>query len=161
MESAMDVKEILQFKDSNLFTVSPDDPLSDAVIMMDTHNIAAIVVTRADEVVGMLTFREVIAVLAKRLSERYAGPTLPIAEIFVREAMHVNPPTAHLGMDVDELRNLMILTQSGHVPVLDGKKLVSVLSLRDVAKAVLAERNFENKLLKAYIKDWPEKAEES
>lgn len=157
----MDVKEILQFKDSNLFTVSPDDPLSNAVIMMDTHNIAAIVVTRADEVVGMLTFREVIAVLAKRLTERYAGPTLPIAEIFVREAMQVNPPTAHLGMDVDELRNLMILTQSGHVPVMDGKKLVSVLSLRDVAKAVLAERNFENKLLKAYIKDWPEKAEES
>ncbi len=158
----MDVKEILKFKDSTLFTVSPNDPLSDAVIMMDKNNIAAIVVTSdAGEVVGMLTFREVIAVLAKRLAERYAGPTLPIAEIFVREAMQTNPPTAHLGMDVDELRNLMILTQSGHIPVMDGKTLVSVLSLRDVAKAVLSERNFENKLLKAYIKDWPEKAEES
>lgn len=157
----MDVKEILKFKESTLFTVSPSDPLSDAVIMMDKNNIAAIVVTNAGEVVGMLTFREVIAVLAKRLTEHYAGPTLPIAEIFVREAMQLNPPTAHLGMDVDELRNLMILTQSGHVPVMDGKTLVSVLSLRDVAKAVLAERNFENKLLKAYIKDWPEKAEES
>ncbi len=157
----MDVKEILKLKDSTLFTVSPDDPLSDAVVMMDKNNIAAIVVMDAGDVVGMLTFREVIAVLAKRLSERYAGPTLPIAEIFVREAMQVNPPTAHLDMDVDELRNLMISTKSGHAPVLDGKTLISVLSLRDVARAMLAERNFENKLLKAYIKHWPENADES
>jgi CBS domain-containing protein len=161
MESKMDVKEILKFKDFTLFSVSPNDPLSDAVVMMDANNVGAIVVMNEGEVVGMLTFREVIAVLAKRLTERYAGPTLPIAEIFVREAMHANPPVTHPDMDVDELRNLMISTHSRYVPVLEGKKLISVLSLRDIAKAVLAERNFENKLLKAYIKDWPEKTEES
>lgn len=157
----MDVKEILKLKDATLFTVRPSDPLSEAVITMDKNNIAAIVVMDAGEVVGMLTFREVIAVLAKRLSERYAGPTLPLAEIFVHEAMQVNPPTAHLDMDVDDLRNLMIATKSGHAPVMDGKTLISVLSLRDVARAMLAERNFENKLLKAYIKNWPQEVDES
>ena len=42
--------------------------------------------------------------------------------------------------------------------VMDGDTLMCVISFHDVAKAVLEERNFENKLLKAYIKDWPEEA---
>ena len=42
------------------------------------------------------------------------------------------------------------------MPVLDGEVLLGVISFHDVAKAVLEEKNFENKMLKAYIKDWPE-----
>lgn len=157
----MNVKEILKLKEVALFTIRPGAPLSEAVIMMDENDIGSIVVIEAGEVVGMLTFREVIAILAKRLSERYAGPTPPIAEIYVHEAMYSNPPTAHPDMEVDELRSLMLSTHSRYVPVMEGKTLICVISLRDIAKAVLEERNFENKLLKAYIKDWPEKEDAS
>ena len=158
----MEVKEILKFKkNNNLFTVSPNSPLSDAVIMMDQHDVGAVVVMDGEDVVGMLTFREVIEILAKRLTERYVGPTLPILEILVRDAMHTDTPTTHPDMDINELRSLMLTTHSRYVPVMEGKTPVSVISLRDIARAVLEESNFENKLLKAYIKDWPEKTEAS
>jgi predicted transcriptional regulator len=58
-------------------------------------------------------------------------------------------------MDLDELRRLMVSTRTRYVPVMDGDTMICVISFHDVAKAVLEERNFENKLLKAYIKDWP------
>ncbi len=155
----MEVKEILKLKDSTLYSAHPNTLLSEAVIMMSDHDIGAIVVVEAGQLVGMLTFREVITVLAKRQTERCAGPTPPIAEILVGEAMQANPPTTDPAMDVDDLRKLMVSTHSRYVPVMDDDKILCVISLRDIAKAVLEERNFENRLLKAYIKDWPEKIE--
>jgi CBS domain-containing protein len=58
-------------------------------------------------------------------------------------------------MDVDELRRMMVDTHTRYVPVMEGDTIVGIVSFHDVAKAVLEERNLENKLLKAYIKDWP------
>ena len=79
-------------------------------------------------------------------------------EILVGEAMQTDPPITSPDMDVDELRRLMVTTHTRYLPVMDGDTLMCVISFHDVAKAVLEERNFENKLLKAYIKDWPEEA---
>jgi CBS domain-containing protein len=95
------------------------------------------------------------AILAKRQTERRVGPTPPIAEILVLEAMDRNPPTADPDMDVDELRRMMVDSHTRYVPVMEGETIVGIVSFHDVAKAVLEERNLENKLLKAYIKDWP------
>jgi CBS domain-containing protein len=151
----MEVKEVLKVKGSKLFAVRPDALLSEAVIMMAENDIGSVVVTDGGKLVGILTFREVLLVLAKRQTERRVGPTPPIAEILVSEAMHTNPPTTDASMDLDELRRLMVSTHTRYVPVMDGDTMISVISFHDVAKAVLEERNFENKLLKAYIKDWP------
>jgi CBS domain-containing protein len=151
----MEVKEVLKVKGSKLFAVHPDSLLSEAVIMMAENDIGSVVVTDGGKLVGILTFREVLLVLAKRQTERRVGPTPPIAEILVSEAMHTNPPTTDASMDLDELRRLMVSTHTRYVPVMDGDTMISVISFHDVAKAVLEERNFENKLLKAYIKDWP------
>ncbi len=153
----MNVREILKLKDSVLFTVSPNAPIAEAIALMDENDIGAVVVMDGGNVVGMLTFREVIAILARRLKERYTGPTPPILEIFVHEAMYSDPPLATPDMEVDELRRLMLDSKARYVPVMDGKTVICVISLRDIAKAVLEERTLENKVLKAYIKDWPEK----
>jgi CBS domain-containing protein len=153
----MNVREILKLKDSVLFTVSPNAPIAEAIALMDENDIGAVVVMDGGNVVGMLTFREVIAILARRLKERYTGPTPPILEIFVHEAMYSDPPLATPDMEVDELRRLMLDSKARYVPVMDGKTVICVISLRDIAKAVLEERMLENKVLKAYIKDWPEK----
>ena len=58
-------------------------------------------------------------------------------------------------MDVDELRRMMVDSHTRYVPVMEEETIVGIVSFHDVAKAVLEERNMENKLLKAYIKDWP------
>ncbi|EXI75855.1 MAG TPA: CBS domain-containing protein [Candidatus Accumulibacter phosphatis] len=151
----MEVKEVLQVKDSALFAVHPDSPLSEAVIMMADNDIGSVIVMEGGKLAGMLTFREVLLILAKRQTERRVGPTPPIAEILVVEAMDQNPPTAHPDMDVDELRRMMVDTHTRYVPVMEEDTIVGIVSFHDVAKAVLEERNMENKLLKAYIKDWP------
>ena len=151
----MEVKEVLQVKDSALFAVHPDSPLSEAVIMMAENDIGSVIVMEGGKLAGMLTFREVMAILAKRQTERRVGPTPPIAEILVIEAMDRNPPTADPDMDVDELRRIMVDSHTRYVPVMEGDTIVGIVSFHDVAKAVLEERNLENKLLKAYIKDWP------
>ncbi len=154
----MEVREVLKVKDSALFTAHPNTLLSEAVIMMAENDIGAVVVMEAGKLVGMLTFREVLRILAKRQTERRVGPTPPIAEILVGEAMQTEPPITSPDMDVDELRRLMVTTHTRYLPVMDGDTLMCVISFHDVAKAVLEERNFENKLLKAYIKDWPAEA---
>ncbi len=151
----MEVKEVLQVKDSALFAVHPDQPLSEAVIMMSENDIGSVIVMEGGKLAGMLTFREVLSILAKRQTERRVGPTPPIAEILVIEAMDSNPPTTDPDMDVDELRRMMVDTHTRYVPVMEGNTIVGIVSFHDVAKAVLEERNLENKLLKAYIKDWP------
>ena len=106
----MEVKEVLKVKGSKLFAVHPDSLLSEAVIMMAENDIGSVVVTDGGKLVGILTFREVLLVLAKRQTERRVGPTPPIAEILVSEAMHTNPPTTDASMDLDELRRLMVST---------------------------------------------------
>ncbi len=151
----MEVKEVLQVKDSALFAVHPDSPLSEAVIMMSENDVGSVIVIEGGKLAGMLTFREVMAILAKRQTERRVGPTPPIAEILVLEAMDRNPPTSDPDMDVDELRRMMVDTHTRYVPAMEGDTIVGIVSFHDVAKAVLEERNMENKLLKAYIKDWP------
>mgnify|MGYP003351016509 CR=1 FL=1 len=75
----MQVKDILKVKGNALLTVNPQTPLSEAVITMSDHDIGSGVVLEQGRFAGMLTFREIINVLAKRQKEHRIGPTPPIA----------------------------------------------------------------------------------
>ena len=151
----MKVSEILRVKGNTLFTVTPDAMLSDSVVTMAEHDIGSLVVMEKGRLAGMLTFREVLRVLAKRQLEHRTGPTPPVAEITVREVMNAEPLVIEPGMDVNELRRVMLENHQRYLPVMDGGTLLGVISFHDVAKAVLEEQSFENKMLKAYIRDWP------
>ena len=151
----MQVNEVLRVKGNTLFTVTPDTMLSDCVVTMAEHDIGSLVVMERGRLAGMLTFREVLRVLALRQIEQKAGPTPPFAEIVVRTVMNREPYVASPGMDVNELRRLMLEHHQRYMPVMDGDTLLGVISFHDVAKAVLEEQGFENKMLKAYIRDWP------
>ncbi|MFM1991363.1 MAG: hypothetical protein RJA99_4320 [Pseudomonadota bacterium] len=151
----MEVNEILKVKGTTLFTVTPDTMLSDAVIVMAEHDIGSLVVMDRGRLAGMLTFREVIRVLARRQQEHRTGPTPPVAEIVVRDVMNPSPTLASPSMDVNDLRRLMLENHQRYLPVMDGDVLLGVISFHDVAKAVLEEQSFENRMLKAYIRDWP------
>jgi len=151
----MQVSEILKIKGKTLFTATPDEMLSDAVIVMAEHDIGSLVVMERGRLAGMLTFREVIRVLARRQQEHRHGPTPPVAEIVVREVMNPSPTIASPEMEVNELRWLMLEHHQRYLPVMDGAVLMGVVSFHDIAKAVLEEQGFENRMLKAYIRDWP------
>ena len=152
----MKVSKILELKGTTLFTMSPQDSLANAVMVMAEHDIGSIIVMAQGRLPGMLTFREVIRVLAKRQSENRIGPTPPISSFTIAEVMNPQPTIVNPDMDVDTLRKLMVDSHERYLPVMEGELLMGVISFHDVAKAVLDKQSFENKMLKAYIRDWPQ-----
>ncbi|MDO5103975.1 MAG: CBS domain-containing protein [Lautropia sp.] len=151
----MKVADILSLKGSTLFTVTPEMTLSDCVVTMAEHDIGSVVVMQGGKLAGMLTFREVIRQVAQRQHEHRSGPTRPVAEILVRDVMVTDPTVVAPGVDVNELRRIMIETHTRYVPVMEDGVLLGILSFHDVARSVLDAQSFENKMLKAYIRDWP------
>jgi len=144
----MKVSDILRVKGNTLYTATPDDPLKGAIELMAEKDIGSLVVMAHGDLVGMLTFREVIQVLVK------SGGT--INSTLVRNAMDDAPLTCTMETDLDEVRRMMLDRHARYMPVMDKKMLMGVISFYDVAKAVVDSQNFENKMLKAYIRDWPE-----
>ncbi len=143
----MKVSDILRVKGNTLFTVSPEQPLAEAMALMSEKDIGSLVVMEHGDVVGMLSFRELIQALVRNGGS--AGSTL------VRAAMDDHPVTCSLQTELDELRRLLLEHNVRYVPVMDGKLLMGVISFRDVARAVVQQQDFENRMLKAYIRDWP------
>lgn len=144
----MKVADILRVKGNTLFTVTPEASLWSAVQTMAENDIGSMVVMNRGELVGMLTFREVIKTLhANRGS---------LGDSTVRSVMDEAPMTVTPATDVMEVRRLMLEKHTRYLPVLDGATLLGVISFYDVAKAVLEEQSYENRMLKAYIRDWPE-----
>lgn len=144
----MKVNDILRVKGNTLYTATPEEPLARAVETMAGKDIGSLVVMDHGELVGMLTFREVIQQVVKNGGA--VGTTL------VRSAMDDAPLTCTLETELDEVRHMMLERHARYMPVMDKKMLMGVISFYDVAKAVVDAQNFENKMLKAYIRDWPE-----
>jgi CBS domain-containing protein len=142
------VSEILRIKGNTLFTTTPEGTALDAVSVMAEHDIGSLVVMDHGRIAGILTFREVLAALAKSGGSLGA---VKVSEIFERD-----PLTASPHLDVMELRRTMLERHARYVPVMDGTTLQGVVSFHDVAKAVYEEQSFENRMLKSYIKDWPD-----
>ena len=74
----------------------------------------------------------------------------------VYRAMDDGPLTCSPETELDEVRRMMLQRHARYMPVMDKRMLMGVISFYDVAKAVVDSQNFENKMLKAYIRDWPE-----
>jgi CBS domain-containing protein len=144
----MQVSEILKVKGNALFTIAPDGKLTEAVSVMAKHNMGSLVVMEKGRMVGILTFKELL--MATDEGRGVLGETR------VGDVMEREPVTASPSMDVNELRRTMIDSGARYLPVMDSNTLIGVISFRDVAKAVLEEQDFENRMLKGYIKNWPE-----
>lgn len=144
----MKVHDILRVKGNTLYTAHPQDPLSGAVDLMAERDIGSLVVMEHGDLVGMLTFREVIQTLVKNAG--VLGATM------VRTAMDGHPLVCTSETDLDKVRRMMLERHCRYMPVMDERMLMGVISFYDVAKAVVDSQNFENKMLKAYIRDWPE-----
>lgn len=143
----MQVKEILRVKGNRLLSIEPTGRAADAVKTMTEENLGSLLVLDHGRMVGILTFREVLSALAAR------GGSL--GDLHVNDIMSPDPVTATPDMEVNDLRRTMLETGARYLPVLQDDKLLGVISFRDVAKAVLEEQDFENKMLKGYIKNWP------
>jgi len=147
------VSEVLTVKGHTLFTATPETLVTQALQTMSTHDIGSLVIMQRGQLVGMLTFREII----RYLSEHHAtiGDVL-IEDIMERHPVNVSPDTL-----ATEVQRLMLEHHSRYMPVIDGEMLLGVISFYDMAQAIAAAQKFENSMLKAYIRDWPNDTEPS
>jgi CBS domain-containing protein len=143
----MKVSDILRVKGNTLFTVRPEDALAEAAKTMSDHDIGSLVVMEHGDVEGMLTFREVIQATVRN-GGSFGTQT-------VRSVMDDHPLTCTPDTEIDEVRRMMLSRHARYMPVLNQKTLIGVVSFYDVAKAVVDGQDFENRMLKAYIRDWP------
>lgn len=146
----MQVCEILKVKGATLFAAKPDQTLADAIERMARLDAGSLVVLDENKMVGMLTFREVLQAISKSGVSAHS--------LLIRDVMVPDPITVDPMMDANDLRRLMIEKHMRYLPVTDQNDLLGVISLLDVAKAVLEEQGLENQLLKSYIKNWPNEA---
>ncbi|MBI3285920.1 MAG: CBS domain-containing protein [Burkholderiales bacterium] len=143
----MKVSEILEVKGNILFTVTPDAAIAEAVSVMEEKDIGSLVVMEYGDLAGILTFREVIRAIHNNQGSLGNGT--------VRKYMDDHPITVTPETEINEVRRMMLEKHSRYLPVMDAKTLLGVISFYDVARAVLEAQSFENKMLKAYIRDWP------
>ena len=144
----MKVSDILRVKGGTLYTITPEDSLAEAATLMAERDIGSLVVISHGLVVGMLTFREVIQAVVKN------GGSFGTTTVY--RAMDNGPLICTMETDIDEVRRMMLDRHARYMPVINNRMLMGVISFYDVAKTVVESQNFENKMLKAYIRDWPE-----
>ena len=149
----MKVSDILRVKGNTLYTVTSTEPLAKAVDIMAERDIGSLVVMDHGDLTGMLTFREVIQAVVKN-----GGA---VGSLLVRTAMDDHPLTCTSETELDEVRRMMLERHARYMPGMDKRMLMGVSSLYDVAKAVVDSQNFENQMLKAYIRDWPAEQNEA
>jgi len=137
------VKQILQDKQGRILTIKPDHTLYQALKVMADNNIGALVVVKDAKVIGMFAERDFVrnAVIDKKLSM-----DLKVKEIMSTLVCYVRPEQT-----IDECMALMTEKRTRHLPVLDGETLVGIVSIGDVLKHTIEEKEFTIKNLENYI----------
>ncbi|OGA20934.1 MAG: hypothetical protein A3I02_00680 [Betaproteobacteria bacterium RIFCSPLOWO2_02_FULL_67_26] len=144
----MIVRDIVKMKGSNVFSIGPEGKASEALSLMVKNDIGSLVVLDGGRLAGMLTFREVL----KALDAHKGG----VLDLKVGDVMIRNPACGSPEDSLESLREIMNKDHIRYLPVKEGDQLLGVISFHDVANAVIKETTFHNRLLKSYIKNWPE-----
>lgn len=140
----MTVEHILQVKGHHVWSVGPDVPVFDALALMAKENIGALVVMSGDELLGIFSERDYARKVV--LSGRSSRET-PVGRIMTSAVVTIEP-----GQSVGDCMTLMTQNRVRHLPVVEGKKMVGLISIGDVVKAVISEQKETIANLETYIR---------
>jgi CBS domain-containing protein len=135
------VKELLKGK--NTWTIAPSTSVYDAISEMAAREIGALLVIDGDKVVGIITERDYAR---KIILEGKSSKNTPVSEIMTTRVIYVVPD-----QKLEECMALMSAKRIRHLPVLEGDRLVGMISIRDVVKEMISEREFIIDQLTRYI----------
>lgn len=139
----MHVSAIIGDKGTAVYSVGPDDVVSDAVAMLSNKRIGAVLVTQGDHVLGVFSERDVIRALSRAGAGIMSQP--------VKDFMTTDVVTCRRGDSIDHLMGLMTDKRIRHLPVIEDGKVVGMISIGDVVKFRIAEAEAEADALKSYI----------
>jgi len=138
------VAQVIQHKaDQQVFTISPDSTVLEAISVMADKGIGALVVTDGDRIVGILSERDYTRKIA--LMERSSYSTT------VNEIMTSSVLTVTLSHTVEDCLQLITDRHLRHLPVLDQEKLVGFISIGDLVKAAMEDQRVLIEQLQQYI----------
>jgi CBS domain-containing protein len=134
---------LLRAKGSEVLTVSPDAPVFAALGLMAERNVGALLVVEGGRLVGIFSERDYARkVILKGKSSK---------ETSVREVMSANVLYVRPQHTIEECMALMTEKRVRHLPVLEGERLVGVISIGDIVKEIIAEQEFMIEQLQNYI----------
>ncbi len=138
------VRKLLEAKGHALWSIGPDDSVYDAIKSMAEHGCGALAVMQGDELVGIISERDYArkVILADRSSK----------SALVKEIMTTDVVTASLDDKVEACLTRMTEQRVRHLPVMDGKRVVGMISIGDLVKAIIAQQQFLISQLEQYIK---------
>lgn len=139
------VADILRSKSSQaIYTIGPDATVLEAISLMAEKGIGALVVTHADEVVGIVSERDYARKII--LMERSSYDT-PVSDIMTAEVMYVDPHKTN-----QDCMALMTENRMRHLPVLDNGRLLGLISIGDLVKDIISEQQYIIDQLEQYIR---------
>lgn len=137
------VRDILSAKGSSVVTVDPTRPIQAAVHVLVEHNIGAVVVTEGADVVGILSERDVLRLLARG--------TPPLEACTVADIMSTDLVVGVPDDAVDYAMAVMTNNRVRHLPVLEDGRLAGIVSIGDLVNATLSDLQAENRWLRDYV----------
>ena len=137
------VRQLLQSKGSESWSVTPDTLVYDALSLMAEKNIGAILVMEGGRLVGILSERDYAR---KVVLHGKSSKEIPVREIMTARVVYVQPDQT-----VEDCMALMTDKRVRHLPVLDGERVVGVISIGDVVKSIISEQSFMIEQLEHYI----------
>ncbi len=150
----MRIKDILTEKGSDVATIEAGETVRDAICKLNEHGIGALIVTgEGGEISGIVTERDILrecgehcsGLMDPQESEGKDCPTL-VQNVMTKDLV-IGVPDDH----IDYVMGIMTKNRIRHLPVLDEGELAGIISIGDVVKAHMQEKDFENRLLKDYI----------
>ena len=140
----MKVQDILKTKGADVFSVSAEDTIENAVALLYEQNIGAVVVKdAAGQIGGILSERDIVREMQVRGSDVMSSK--------VADCMTANPITCDMQATVDDLMSMMTVRRIRHVPVVSQGQLAGVISIGDVVKRKIEASERETEALKEYI----------
>ncbi len=135
------LKDMIKHK--KVWTIEPEASVYDAISKMSDKQIGALIVTEDNKVIGIITERDYARKVI--LQDKSSKNTL-VREIMTKRVIYVKPD-----QKLEECMALMTNSHIRHLPVLDGDRLVGMISIGDVVKAVISEKEFLIDQLTRYI----------
>jgi CBS domain-containing protein len=143
MDVSGNIGAVLGQKQSEIFSVTPDTCVDDAVRIMDEKNVGALLVMKGNKLVGMLSERDYTRKVMLRGKKS--------SETKVSEIMSTNLTVTNPNEGVEECLRAMTDKRFRHLPVLDGGKVIGVVSIGDLVKHVIASQSATIAHLESYI----------
>jgi CBS domain-containing protein len=129
--------------DQTVFTIAPTSSVFEAVRVMTDKNIGALLVAEGTQVVGIISERD----CARKVTLRSRSPRdTPVRDIMTPDVMYVSPEHT-----TEECMALMTENRLRHLPVIDGGKLLGLVSIGDLVKDIISEQKFIIEQLEHYI----------